>query len=150
MTIDVIPSAHETLKVNARGEHHFLGFILRLGRLTLYHAGDCVVHDGQAERLRARKIDLALLPVNGRSDRLSARGIPGNMTFDEARKLCLAAGIGAMMPHHFGMFAFNTVEAAELQRQAARPAPGWRCFLPSADQFFLLTPVTDNSTPASP
>ena len=130
--------------------YHFLGFILKLGGLTLYHAGDCVVYDGQAERLRARKIDLALLPVNGRSDRLSARGIPGNMTFDEARKLCLAAGIEAMMPHHFGMFAFNTVEADELQRQAAQSAPGWHCVLPAADQFYRLTPVTDNSTPAPP
>jgi L-ascorbate metabolism protein UlaG (beta-lactamase superfamily) len=149
LTIDVIPSAHETLQVNARGEHHFLGFILTLDRLRLYHAGDCVVYDGLAERLRARKVDLALLPVNGRSRQLTSRGILGNMTFEEAGNLCRAAGIGAMIPHHFGMFAFNTLDLAELQRQAIRPQPGWRCFVPVVDQYFLLTPAADPSTPAS-
>ena len=113
--IHVIPAAHETFKVNDRGEHHFLGFILKLGGLTLYHSGDCVVYDGLVERLREWRIDLALLPVNGRSERLTARGVPGNMTFEEARDLCLAARIGAMIPHHFGMFEFNTIDPRELQ-----------------------------------
>ena len=62
IAIHVIPTAHETLKVNDRGEHHFLGFILKLGGLTFYHSGDCVVYDGLVERLREWAIDLALLP----------------------------------------------------------------------------------------
>ncbi len=144
--IHVLPSAHEMLKVNERGEHHFLGFVLRLGGLTLYHSGDCVVYDGLAERLRAWRIDLALLPVNGRRAALTSRGIMGNMTFDEARSLCLDAEIGTMIPHHFGMFAFNTVDPAELQRQAARTDVGLRCLLPSTEEYFLFTPATDNST----
>jgi L-ascorbate metabolism protein UlaG (beta-lactamase superfamily) len=150
ITIEVLPSAHERLEVNAHGDHHFLGFILKLGRLTLYHAGDCVVYEGLAGRLGSWRIDLALLPVNGRSARLTARGIAGNMTFQEARELCLAAGIRAMMPHHFGMFAFNTVDVGELQRQAAQSIPGWRCLVPSVDRYFLLTPATSTSTPAGP
>jgi hypothetical protein len=68
------------------------------------------------------------------------------MTFDEARNLCQTAGISAMIPHHFGMFAFNTLEPVELQEQAARPSAGWRCFVPAADQFFLLMP----GAPVSP
>jgi L-ascorbate metabolism protein UlaG (beta-lactamase superfamily) len=136
--IEILPSAHETLQVNARGEHRFLGFVLKLGALRLYHAGDCVVYEGLAERLAPMRIDLALLPVNGRSQRLTARGIMGNMCFQEARELCLEAGMGAMMPHHFGMFAFNTADVDELRRQAVQPVPGWRCVLPSVDQFFLL------------
>lgn len=139
IAIHVLPSAHETLKVNERGEHHFLGFILKLGGLTLYHSGDCVVYDGLAERLRAWRIDVALLPVNGRRATLTSRGIMGNMNFDEARSLCGAAGIGTMVPHHFGMFAFNTVDPAELQRQAARSGPGVRCLLPSVEKFLVCS-----------
>jgi L-ascorbate metabolism protein UlaG (beta-lactamase superfamily) len=137
LEIRVIASAHETLQTNARGEHHFLGFILRAGALTLYHAGDCVVYEGLAKRLRAERVDFALLPVNGRSAALTARGVPGNMSFAEARDLCAAAGIGLLMPHHFGMFAFNTADPAELRRQIADTvAP--RCVLPEADKYYFL------------
>jgi len=138
LEIRVIASAHETLQTNARGEHHFLGFILRLGGITLYHAGDCVVYDGLAQRLREERVDVALLPVNGRSAALTARGVPGNMSFAEARDLCAAAGIGLMVPHHFGMFAFNTADPAELRRQIAETiAP--HCLLPEADKYYRFT-----------
>jgi L-ascorbate metabolism protein UlaG (beta-lactamase superfamily) len=140
LEIHFIPAAHQTFKVNDRGEHHFLGFILKLGDLTLYHSGDCVVYDGLIERLREWRIDLALLPVNGRSERLTARGIPGNMTFEEARDLCLAARIGALIPHHFGMFDFNTVDPRELQRQIDRlDATFLQCVLPAVDRYYELT-----------
>ena len=140
IAIHVIPAAHETLKVNDRGEHHFLGFILKLGGLTLYHSGDCVVYDGLVERLREWAIDLALLPVNGRSERLTARGFAGNMTFDEAKDLCVAARIGAMIPHHFGMFEFNTADPRELQHQITRlDTSVLQCVLPAVDRYYELT-----------
>jgi L-ascorbate metabolism protein UlaG (beta-lactamase superfamily) len=140
VTIHVIPSAHETLRVNERGEHYFLGFILKLGAFTLYHSGDSVVYDGLAGRLRKWRIDLALLPVNGRRPQLTSRGIMGNMNFAEAVDLCVAAGIGILIPQHFGMFAFNTVDPAELRSQAARLDPRLRCSLPSLEHYILLGP----------
>ena len=148
--VHVIPSAHEILETNEHGSHRFLGFVLKLGGLTLYHSGDCVVYEGLADQLRQWRIDLGLLPVNGRRAPLTARGIMGNMSFEEARTLCLAAGIGALIPHHFGMFAFNTVDPAELQRQATRPDLGLRCLLPSAEAYFLLTPDSKPPAPDRP
>ncbi len=138
LEVRVIASAHEVLQTNARGEHHFLGFILRAAGVTLYHAGDCVVHDELAQRLREQGVDVALLPVNGRSEALTARGVPGNMSFAEARDLCASAGIGLMVPHHFGMFAFNTADPAELRRQIADTVLP-RCVLPEADKYYLLS-----------
>ena len=84
-------------------------------------------------------MDLALLPVNGRSEHLSQRGIAGNMTFSEALDLCRVANIGNMIPHHFGMFAFNTADPTELRRQiecldAASP----RCLLPNVQCYYVL------------
>jgi L-ascorbate metabolism protein UlaG (beta-lactamase superfamily) len=137
LEIRVIASAHETLQTNARGEHHFLGFILLARGITLYHAGDCVVYEGLAERLREERVDIALLPVNGRSASLTARGVLGNMSFPEACDLCAAAGIDLLVPHHFGMFAFNTADPAELRRQIADTVVP-RCVLPEADKYYRL------------
>lgn len=138
LEIQVIPAAHETLMVNALGEHHFLGFLLRLGDFTLYHSGDCVVYQGLVERLRQQAVDLALLPVNGRSERLRERGVPGNMTFAEAADLCRAAGIATMIPHHFGMFAFNTADPTDLLQQiAGLDAAAPRCLLPDVQCYYL-------------
>lgn len=138
--LGVIPAAHEMLQTNEKGEHHFLGFILRIGGTTVYHSGDSLVYERLAERLKEQRIDLALLPVNGRSEYLAAKGIAGNMNFDEARDLCLAAGIGVMIPHHFGLFAFNTADPDELRRRIARvDAARLRCVLPEPDDYYRLS-----------
>jgi len=137
LEIRVIASAHETLQTNARGEHYFLGFIVRAGALTIYHAGDCVVYEGLAQRLREERVDVALLPVNGRSASLTVRGVPGNMSFAEARDLCAAAGVGLLVPHHFGMFAFNTADPAKLRRQIAETNVP-RCVLPEEDKYYKV------------
>jgi L-ascorbate metabolism protein UlaG (beta-lactamase superfamily) len=146
-TIHVIPAAHEMLKMNERGEHHFLGFILKLGAVTLYHSGDSVVYEGLVERLRENTIDLALLPANGRRKELTSRGIMGNMNFDEAATLCVAAGIRTLIPHHFGMFAFNSIDPVDLKRKAAGLDSRLRCSFPAVDQYFLLEPATTIPNP---
>ena len=101
-----IPSAHESLEKDENGHHRFLGLIIQAGRWTIYHSGDCVPYSGLIERLRNWKIDLALLPINGR-DRL--RGVPGNFTAEEAAKLGKSIHAGAVIPCHYEMFEFNTV-----------------------------------------
>lgn len=134
-----IPSAHETLKTNDRGEYHFLGYILRLGDVTIYHSGDCVPYHGLAERLRQERIDLALLPVNGRDEYRRGRGVPGNMTFDEACALCSDAGIPTLVPHHFGMFDFNTCDLRQLTGRIANAESGVQVVVPRLDAWFELT-----------
>ncbi len=117
IAIEAIPSAHETQERNDRGEHRHLGYILELGGLRLYHSGDCVPYAGLDVALAKRRIDIALLPVNGRDDFRRSHGVPGNFTVDEAAKLCLNAGIGFLIPHHFGMFDFNTVSVDAISRR---------------------------------
>ena len=134
-----IPSAHEVLKTNDRGEHHFLGFILRLGEFTLYHSGDCVPYEGLASRLREARIDVALLPVNGRDPVLQSHGVLGNMTLEEAAELCQSANIPWLVPHHFGMFEFNTVDPQDLQDRIVRLDSLARYLVPEPNRHFLLT-----------
>lgn len=131
--VTVTPAAHESLKTNARGEHHFLGFVVRTPAGTVWHSGDTIVFDGLADAVRG--VDLALLPINGRDAARTARGIVGNMNFDEARALCVAAGIPRMVPHHFGLFASNTVPVYELERAIAA-SHDVACTLPRIDAWY--------------
>ena len=105
-TFEAIPSAHETLEQDEHGDHRFIGFIIRAGKWTLYHSGDCVLYEGLADRLRKWKIDVALLPINGRDP---ARGVPGNFSAEEAAQLGKQVQAGLVIPCHYEMFEFNTV-----------------------------------------
>jgi L-ascorbate metabolism protein UlaG (beta-lactamase superfamily) len=138
--VEAIASAHETLAVNEKGDHLNLGYVLSLGGLRLYHSGDCVPYEGLEEELRQRALHLALLPINGRSASLSARGVLGNFTLEEAAGLCRGAGIPILICHHFGMFDFNTVDRRDAVRRIAALEGGVTCVLPNIDEFYLLRP----------
>jgi len=124
LEITVFPAAHETEERDEAGDHVFLGYGLewttREGApIRLYHSGDTVPFDRLDQSVAGFAPDVALLPVNGRDRARLEAGIPGNMTLDEAIALCRDAQIGWLVPHHFGMFAFNTLEE-DIIDQAAR------------------------------
>jgi L-ascorbate metabolism protein UlaG (beta-lactamase superfamily) len=135
--VTVTPAAHEDRKRNERGEHHFIGFAVHAPAGVVWHSGDTVVFDDLAEAVRDAHVDVALLPVNGRDAYRTSRGIVGNMTFDEAAELCRAAGVARMVPHHFGLFEFNTVPIDELARAIAATASPV-CTLPRVDEWYEL------------
>jgi L-ascorbate metabolism protein UlaG (beta-lactamase superfamily) len=105
-TFHAIPSAHETLEQDENGDHRFIGLIVQAAGRTIYHSGDCVPYSGLVERLGNWKIDLALLPINGRDPQ---RGVPGNFTAEEAVQLGKQIEAGLVFPCHYEMFEFNTV-----------------------------------------
>ena len=62
VTVEPIASAHETFRVDAAGDHEWLGYILTVEGVRIYHSGDCIPYDGLPELLRERCINVALLP----------------------------------------------------------------------------------------
>jgi len=110
-----IPSAHESLETDENGDHKFVGYIIEVGGKTIYHSGDCVPYEGLAARLKNWRIDLALLPINGRD---SARGVAGNFTAAEAAELGREIRAGLVIPCHYEMFQFNTVSPEGFARHA--------------------------------
>lgn len=106
------PSAHEDMARNADG-FLYLGYVLNGGGVSIWHSGDTIPWPGQSEWLWPFRIDLALLPVNGRDARRAANGVPGNLTLEEAVELADAIGARAMLGHHFGLFEFNTLDPEE-------------------------------------
>lgn len=61
-----VPSARDELDWTPLGGYACLGYLVRFGNCTIYHAGDCVPYAGLADRLRPYNVTMALLPVSGR------------------------------------------------------------------------------------
>ena len=104
-TVTGVPAAHEQLQRDEQGRHRFLGYVIQCGPWTLYHSGDTLLYDGMAERLRQWKIDLALLPINGR---VPERRVDGNLDGAQAVQLAFDIGARLVIPCHYEMFEFNT------------------------------------------
>jgi len=129
-----VASAHETLERDEQGRARFLGYVLEFGRWTLYHSGDTVRYEGMAEKLRRFKIDVALLPINGRAPE---RRVPGNLTGNEAAQLARDIDAKLAIPCHFDMFEFNTAAPDEFTHQCQKlgqPFKVLRCGEPMAMQ----------------
>ncbi|MCP4626326.1 MAG: MBL fold metallo-hydrolase [bacterium] len=137
--LNPIPAAHEQITVNSDGEHHFLGYIFGLGDIRIYHSGDSVPYEGLKAHLRNFKPDVALLPVNGRDDFRLSRNIPGNFHFEEALQLCLDSGIPYMIPHHFEMFDFNTIDPRELRARIEKTSGPVRVILPEINIAYCFS-----------
>jgi L-ascorbate metabolism protein UlaG (beta-lactamase superfamily) len=105
------------------GEHRYLGYVIELGGARVYHAGDTIRYDGMAERLRELGVDLALLPINGRSPEREAQELVGNLSAAEAADLAADAGIPVVVPMHYELFARNGGRASDLVEYAAATHP---------------------------
>jgi L-ascorbate metabolism protein UlaG (beta-lactamase superfamily) len=90
----------------------FLGYAVAAGGVCVYHAGDTIVFDELVEQLRELRVDLALLPINGRSAEREAQGIVGNMNEQEAAQLAHDIGADTVVPLHWDMFAWNPGDPA--------------------------------------
>lgn len=140
--VQVIASAHEDLRMNSHGEHHYLGYVLGLGGLRIYHSGDCVPYPGLVECLCHHRIDVALLPINGRDPYRASHGVPGNFTFEEAVDLTIGADIPLMICHHFGMFRFNTIAQNLIRQHIEVMGLNSRVLVPRIGVGYQLRPGT--------
>jgi len=116
-TFYAIPSAHETLEQDENGDYRCIGLIVQFGKWTIYHSGDCIPYNDLVDRLKRWRIDLALLPINGRDP---ARGVAGNFTGQEAAQLGKAIGAELVIPCHYEMFEFNTVSPRQFVQTAEK------------------------------
>lgn len=119
LAVTAIRAAHETLERSSEGWHRFLGYVIAAEGVTLYHSGDTIPFGGLEEDLAPFAVDLALLPVNGRRAELTAAGIAGNLTLDEACLLAERIGAADLIAHHYGLFAFNTQDPAVIDAKSA-------------------------------
>jgi L-ascorbate metabolism protein UlaG (beta-lactamase superfamily) len=122
-SIHAVPAAHETIERDSDGRCKYLGYVVQAGRHTIYHSGDCVPYDGQVEVLRPLKIDIAILPINGRRPE---RRVQGNFWGREAAQLGHDIGAKLVIPCHFEMFEFNTESPNEFVTECLRLGQAYR------------------------
>jgi L-ascorbate metabolism protein UlaG (beta-lactamase superfamily) len=121
------------------GLYRYLGYVLDDGVARVYHAGDTIVYDGQAERLRALRADVALLPINGRDHFREAAGIVGNMDHREAAQLAEGAGVELLVPMHYDTFPQNLGFPSHLVDVVRRDHPSLAVLIPSRDRPVLYS-----------
>lgn len=120
ISIRAVPSAHEGLDTDELGRHLYLGFVIDMGGLCSYHSGDTLAYEGLDEAIGPGPMDLMFLPINGKDP---ARGVPGNMSAEEAVALANRVGPRWVVPHHYDMFTFNTVPVARFEEAAEGLSP---------------------------
>jgi L-ascorbate 6-phosphate lactonase len=91
------------------------------GPVRIYHAGDTLACPEIDAALADRPVDVALLPINGRTPEREAQDIAGNLDAREALELARRIGAGAIVPLHWDMFAANTGDPAALVDALADP-----------------------------
>jgi L-ascorbate metabolism protein UlaG (beta-lactamase superfamily) len=108
LRVKPLPSAHEQLEYDPELDHRFVGYVVELNGVTLYHAGDTTVYPGLIETLQNEQIELGFLPINGRDPFRNAKQIVGNMNYREAAELAVAAEFDTVIPLHYDMFESNS------------------------------------------
>lgn len=149
ITLQAVPACHglkappaiygfDFLERAGKQLYRYLGYILDIEGVRVYHAGDTVVYDGLAERLREHEIDIAFLPINGRSYFREQLDIVGNMDEREAADLAAAAGVQLLVPIHYDMFAANLGRPGVLVEYIQARHYELSCLLPAAGRRFTF------------
>jgi L-ascorbate metabolism protein UlaG (beta-lactamase superfamily) len=112
-----VPAAHENVERDDLGRCTHLGYVVEFGPWAVYHAGDTVRFDGMAARLLEWRIDVAILPINGRAPE---RRVAGNLSGEEAAQLGADIGARVVIPCHYEMFEFNTASPEPFRTAAQR------------------------------
>lgn len=116
LTVHAVPAAHGDLKdpvaeyvwdAHPERGFRFVGFLVEVNGVRLYHAGDTTIYPGMVDRLLPLRPDLALIPINGRDWFRERLGIIGNTDAREAADLGHAIGADVIVPMHYDMFAGN-------------------------------------------
>jgi L-ascorbate 6-phosphate lactonase len=146
-----VAAAHEQLERDAQGNPKYVGYILQLNGVTLYHAGDTVLFPELIEEVGSRKIDLALLPINGRDYYRGSRNIVGNMNYREAAEFAATSGFETVIPLHYDLFAGNAENPGYFVDHLYRHFPEQKFHMMArAERFvYVSAQAFKNSTPAS-
>ena len=110
-------SAPSSLSWTPAGGYPSLGYLIRFGRWTIYHAGSCAPYEGLADRLRPFNVSVALLPI-------------GDANFSSAEAAKLASDIGAAWLVPYGTREPSFLEhllghCPEQRFKVFHPGEGW-------------------------
>jgi L-ascorbate 6-phosphate lactonase len=146
LTVRAVPARHGVTMEDAYGFGEdlsgglirFLGYVLDLGGVRVYHAGDTILYEGMEETVGALEPDIALLPVNGRHADREARGIVGNLNEPEATRLATQVGASTLIPMHHDLFTGNLGSSAAVVDAAEDQGGAVSVLVPTRDVPFIV------------
>ena len=116
----VVPAVHAVHPRDGYSDDpRFVGYVLELDGVSLYHAGDTLVTDAVVAALEDLVVDVALLPVNGRTYFREQADLAGNMDARDAVALATRIGASALVPIHWDLFEGNTEDPGRAVEEAA-------------------------------
>lgn len=137
ITYTAIPAAHYQYEVNAQKQARWMGFLLDLNGVTLYHSGDTLIVPELLAALTGVSPDLALLPINGRDYFREEQTIVGNLWPGEAIQLAQRLAPRVLLGMHNDLFAENRVSSGLLFDELDRLAPFQRCHMLQPGELYL-------------
>ncbi|MDF2713800.1 MAG: fold metallo-hydrolase [Paenibacillus sp.] len=133
-----VPAAHEEIETTGSDRaHRFVGYLLDINGVKVYHAGDTVVYPGLPELLAEEAIDLGMLPINGRDYFRTSRGIVGNMNIREAAELAKIAHMDTVIPLHYDLFAGNSEKPGHFVQELYERYPEQKCHVMARGERFI-------------
>lgn len=126
--VHVVPSEHGRNMDDAYGfgretpgsPARFVGYVLDLDGVCIYHSGDTTRWPGQDALLRELGVQVALLPINGRDSAREGSGIVGNLDPREAALLASQCGAELIVPMHWDAITGNQGSPSELVAAVAQ------------------------------
>lgn len=140
LRITPIAAQHEFFDRDPVLGYPYLGWVLEIGGVTLYHSGDTLCYDGLLARLRRWSFDLVFLPINGRDAVRYRRGCIGNMTYQEAVDLTGQLAPRLAVPGHYDMFADNSADPQLYADYMRAKFPRQAFWLGEHGQAVILSP----------
>jgi len=137
MVITAVPAAHYSYEVDAEGRSRWMGFVIEANGVALYHAGDTVVIPELLAALQPYRLDLALLPINGRDYFREQQDIVGNLNTREVAELCALLRPRVLIPAHNDLFRENRVHPADLVIELERVVPRQRFHFLQPGEVFV-------------
>ena len=122
---------------DGEGHARWMGFLIECNGVTLYHSGDTVLIQELLIALQDQKIDIAILPINGRDFFREQKEIVGNLWPGEAVELAVALQAKVLIGCHNDLFDANRVNPGMLFDELDRRAPWQRCHLLQPGELYL-------------
>lgn len=131
--IDVLPAFHADDPADGYGAGggRYVGYRIVFDGFSVYHSGDTLVTDELLAALRSKRVDVAILPINGRDFFRERDGLAGNMDAREAAAFADKIEARVVVPMHWDAFAGNTVRPGAFIDAVVDGAYGFHVILPA-------------------
>jgi L-ascorbate 6-phosphate lactonase len=114
-SVRVVPAIHALHPDDGYSEGgdppRFVGYVVDIDGVSVYHSGDTLADRRVLDGLAGVHIDVALLPVNGRTFFRESRDLAGNLGPRDAVELAVHCGAGILVPIHWDLMRGNTERA---------------------------------------